>query len=114
MPDGHFAILVACGHLFKTVLQLWTHVHGRWLLPDVLAPIYSGPRLSGQDNKIMIVLFTNPPVHITFPLTRESSQTDSEVTHLTHHRRAPYTCQICHHPHFMICQSSHKVSTIQL
>ena len=26
MPDGQFAILVACGHLFKTVLQLWTHV----------------------------------------------------------------------------------------
>ena len=26
MPHGQFAILVAFGHLFKTVMQLWTHV----------------------------------------------------------------------------------------
>ena len=26
IPEGQFAILVASGHLFKTVLQLWTHV----------------------------------------------------------------------------------------
>ena len=26
MPDSQFDILVTSGHLFKTVLQLWTHM----------------------------------------------------------------------------------------
>ena len=57
MCDGQFPILVASGHLFKTILQLWTHVS--CVIMTVLTPLTQDGVRGGPDTVPVVNVITS-------------------------------------------------------